>query len=269
MAPRVDLFRSGAVGQYGVVLSFRLFGIPVTVQSSFLLVAALLGLSSGRLALVAAWVAVVFFSILIHELGHALTARAFGAEVSIELNGIGGLTSWSGAEEKFTPGRRATVAAAGSAVGVLFGLLVWLIATLTGPYAGVAGFAVSNLIWVNVFWGLLNWLPIRPLDGGHLLTSLLQKVTPARAERIANVIFLVTALGALAASLWFRRFFVVLLAGWLVMGELTRGRPRVPAAAIPPMSFDTPPPTEAEIEVEIEEGPASGEPEPEPEQADS
>jgi Zn-dependent protease len=251
------------------VISFRLFGIPVAVRPSFLLIAALLGLSSRRLDLVVAWVGVVFVSILVHELGHALTARAFGAKVEIELNGIGGLTSWSASEEEFGPGRRATVAAAGSAVGVVFGGLIWLIASFTGPFSGVSGFVVSNMIWVNVFWGLLNWLPIRPLDGGHLLVSLLQKVTPARAERIANVVFFVTAVAALAIALWLERIFIVVLAGWLVLGELTRGRPVRPPTPIPQMSFE---PSEPDLEprpdaVEPEPddvGPEPAEPEPRP-----
>jgi Zn-dependent protease len=252
------------------VISFRLFGIPVTVHPSFLLIAALLGLSFGQVELVVTWVLVVFFSILIHELGHALTARGFGAKVEIELNGIGGLTSWSGAEEQIGPGRRAAVAAAGSAVGVVFGLLVWLVARSTGPYTGVAAFAVSRLIWVNVFWGLLNWLPVRPLDGGHLLTSLLQKLAPNSSERIANVVFLITAAGGLAAALYYRLFFVAILAGWLLMGELTRGRPRRPSMPIPPMSFDRPV-EEAETDA-VEQGgeriSTESDPEPEPEQAD-
>lgn len=226
------------------MLTFRLLGIPVTIHPSFLIIAGLLGLSSGRLALLFAWVGIVFISILIHELGHALTARAYGAEVEIELNAIGGLTSWSTPEGELGPGRRAIVAAAGSAVGVLFGGAVWLVSRLTGPYDDIAGFVVSNLILVNVFWGLLNWAPIRPLDGGHLLTSLLEKVAPKNGEKIGNVVFLVTALGALAAAIWLQRIFVAVLAGWLVMGELSRGRARrPPPTSLPEMSFD-PLPTE-------------------------
>jgi stage IV sporulation protein FB len=229
-------------GQNGVVFSFRVFGIPVTVQASFLLVAALLGLSGGRLSLVLTWVGVVFVSILVHEMGHALTARAFGATVAIELNGIGGLTSWSGTEDDVGPGRRAAIAAAGSAVGVIFGALIWMFEHLTGPYTGALGFTISTLVWVNVFWGLLNWLPIRPLDGGHLLVSLLQKVAPSRVVVISNVIFFITSAAALAVSLWLRLYFVSFLAGWLLLGELTRGRPRRPAVPIPPMTFDPPEP---------------------------
>jgi stage IV sporulation protein FB len=264
---RFDVAVTG-LGQYGGVIAFRLVGIPVRIQGSFLVIAVLLGISTGRPVFVVAWVGIVFVSILIHELGHALTARSFGAEVEIELNGIGGLTSWSGAEETFGPGRRALVAAAGSAVGVVFGGLIWLTTRFTGPYFGVAEFVVSNLIFVNVFWGLLNWLPIRPLDGGHLFLSLLQKVAPARAERIANVVFLVTAVAALAAGLWFQRIFVAILAGWLVMSELSRGRPRRPAMPIPTMSFDSPSPDEPPIRSDEGDAEPEPEPEPEPKQAD-
>ena len=226
------------------MLTFRLLGIPITIHPSFLIIAGLLGLSSGRLALLFAWVGIVFVSILIHELGHALTARAFGAEVEIELNAIGGLTSWSTPEGELGPGRRAIVAAAGSGVGVFFGGAVWLVSRLAGPYDGITDFVVSNLILVNVFWGLLNWAPIRPLDGGHLLTSLLEKVAPKNGEKVGNVVFLLTALGALAAAVWLQRIFVAVLAGWLVMGELSRGRARrPPPTSLPQMSFD-PPPTE-------------------------
>jgi stage IV sporulation protein FB len=228
----------------GAMPTFRLFGIPVTIRPSFLVIAALIGFTSrSPIIYLVAWVAIVFVSILIHELGHALTARSYGAEVEIELNGIGGLTSWSVPDKELGPGQRALVAAAGSGVGVVFGGLVWLFDRFTGPYFEVAGFVVRNLIIVNVLWGLLNWLPIRPLDGGHLFTSLLQKVIPSRAELIANVVFFITAVGALAWALWNQRIFLALLAGWLLMGELTRGRggQRPPPAPIPQMTFDPPP----------------------------
>ena len=231
------------------VLRFRLFGIPIRVRPSFLLIAALLGFSTGELSRIVAWVVIVFFSILIHELGHALTARGFGSEVQIELNGIGGLTSWTVPAGDFGPGKRALVAAAGSGVGVVFGALMWLYVSNTGPYTGMAGFVLTNLIWVNLFWGLLNWLPIRPLDGGHLLESLLTKIAPQRAERIANVIFLATAAAALLAAIYFRLIFVALIAGWLLLSELSRGRMApIPRTAPPPMSFDDPEPDISSID---------------------
>lgn len=250
----------------GEMPAFRLFGIPVTIHPSFLVIAALLGFS-GRLPVtyLVAWVVVVFISILIHELGHALTARSYGAEVEIELNAIGGLTSWAVPGEELSPGRRALVAAAGSGVGVIFGAMVWLFERFTGPYVEVAGFVVRNLIVVNVLWGLLNWLPIRPLDGGHLFSSLLQKVIPSRAESIGNVVFFLTAAGALVAGVMTRRIFLAVLAGWLLLGELTRGRQTRPTVPIPPMTFDRPEePAEREGEDLGTLSRPEAEPEPEP-----
>ena len=59
--------------QGGTGLRFRLFGFPVCIHWSFLLIAALLGLGSPgvSLAVVVTWTAIVFLSVLVHELGHA------------------------------------------------------------------------------------------------------------------------------------------------------------------------------------------------------
>jgi stage IV sporulation protein FB len=252
----------------GAMPAFRLFGIPVTIRPSFLVIAALIGFTSRRpIVYLVAWVAIVFVSILIHELGHAITARSYGAEVEIELNGIGGLTSWSVPGKELGPGQRALVAAAGSGVGVVFGGLVWVVSQITGPHGDLARFVFDNLVLVNVFWGLINWLPIRPLDGGHLFTSLLQKVIPSKAEVVANVVFFITAGAALGLALLSQRIFLALIAGWLLMTELTRGRggQRRPPTPIPQMSFD---PTQNEIDVPADNSPVGDsdlEPEPGPE----
>lgn len=247
------------LGQYGVVLRFSLFRIPVTVRASFLLIAALLGFIGRRdPTTITIWVAIVFVSILIHELGHAFTARSLGAEVSIELNGIGGLTRWSVPASAFSPGKRALVAFAGSAVGVVFGGLVWLVASQFGPYSGLAAFSINTLVFVNVFWGLLNWLPIRPLDGGHLLESLLEKLAPRRAEVIARVVFIATAAAALAIAINFRLIFISVIAGWLLLSEFSFGRSPVSAAPLPPLSYDDPQVPETRI-IDIEPEPDEAE----------
>ena len=72
------------------MLRFRLFDIPVVVRPSFLLIAAIIGFSwASQPSRALIWIGVIFVSILIHELGHALTARGFGSEVAIELNAVG------------------------------------------------------------------------------------------------------------------------------------------------------------------------------------
>lgn len=228
------------------------------VRPSFLLIAALLGFFGvGDVVFIAAWVAIVFVSILVHELGHALTARAYGADVAIELNGIGGLTRWSIASDSLGPGRRALVAAAGSAVGVLFGGLVWVVALQFGPYRGLASFVISNLVLVNVFWGLLNWLPIRPLDGGHLLLSLLEKVAPERGDLIARTVFIATAVGGLLFGIQSDRLFIAVIAGWLLFSEFAVGSDPAEATAIPEFSYDDQPDGDPRAG-EVDEDPVEG-----------
>jgi Zn-dependent protease len=228
------------------MVSFRLFGIPVTVRPSFLLIAALLGFNSGSVARIFIWIGVVFVSIVVHELGHALTARSFGSDVEIELNAIGGLTSWTLDPAEMGPGRRALVAGAGSAVGLLFGGLVWLGAIATGPHGGDLGYTLTIVIWVNVFWGVLNWLPIRPLDGGHLLLALLEKTMPARREIVARYVFIVTAAAGTFFALRFGFLFAALLSGWLLVSELFAGSGTEEAVGLPQMTFDDEPGAEGD-----------------------
>ena len=104
----------------------------------------------------------------------------------------------------------------------------------------VAWVVISRLIFVNVFWGLLNWLPVRPLDGGHLLEALLEKIAPDRAETIARVVFTFTAGAALIAAIRFRLIFIAVLAGWLLLSEFNFGRTPQPQAPLPPLTYDQP-----------------------------
>ena len=71
---------------------FRIFGIPVRVEPFFVVVAALFGIRLEPLWVVFAWVVIVFVSVLVHELGHAVTYRALGQRSAIVLHGFGGFT---------------------------------------------------------------------------------------------------------------------------------------------------------------------------------
>jgi Zn-dependent protease len=197
------------------VLRFSVAGIPVGVHLSFLIIAIVS--PSNRPVDMALWVAVAFLAVLLHEAGHAFTARRFGAEpVSITLFALGGLTSF-GASERLGPGRRLAIAAAGSAVGIACGgvvLLAWRAGTFT-EMSDTVRVAVYGFIWASLGWGLLNWIPIRPLDGGAILTSFLEIVIPKRAFAVAKVISVIAGAAA-AIFLWrmgstFGAVFVVLI----------------------------------------------------------
>src|SRR4051794_21510291 len=90
------------LSQPGPPAHFTVFGVPVRIASSFWFVVILLGMQGNQdpaqpgraFASVLTWAAVVFFSIMLHELGHALVARAFGARPAITLYMMGGLTRY-------------------------------------------------------------------------------------------------------------------------------------------------------------------------------
>ena len=69
---------------------FRIFGIPVRVEPFFVVVALLFGIRLEPLWVVFA--VIVFVSVLVHELGHALTYRLLGQRSAIVLHGFGGFT---------------------------------------------------------------------------------------------------------------------------------------------------------------------------------
>ncbi len=197
------------------MLRFPLLKIPVAVHWSFALIGILV-LGVYEPAEVVGWIVGVFLAVLFHEMGHALTARAFGAHpVKITLFGLGGVTTYP-ADTELTPGRRFLIAASGSAVGMTLGGLLFL-ARNTEPVAGLFPFGrafVSGFIVAGLLWGALNWLPILPLDGGNMAWHALEFVTPRFALRIAKGLTIVTAaaIAYVAISWWDNTFGAVFVA---------------------------------------------------------
>jgi Zn-dependent protease len=131
------------------------------------------------------WVAVVFQGILMHELGHALVGRAFGRQPRIELIALGGLTWWE-QREPMSPGRNLLVSAAGPAVGIFIGsLALVLMDAMRVPDPSLARYTFRSLIFVNLGWGLLNLLPVLPLDGGNIVASVMELLAPSRGRLLA------------------------------------------------------------------------------------
>lgn len=183
------------------MLRFRLFGIPVGIHLSFLLIA-LFGYGRYRGADLIAWVLGVGLAVLCHEAGHALTARAFGARgITVTLFAIGGFTTWAPGVRPIGPGRRFVIAASGSAVGIALGgaiLLAHRVGLLTVP-AGLLLTLADSFVLAALVWGIFNWLPMLPLDGGHMAQSLLELVaSPATARTAARALTIVSAAAAAA-----------------------------------------------------------------------
>ncbi len=183
-------------------MSFRLFGIPVQVRMMFWATALLLGLGYRTPTLLGSWVAVVFVAVMAHELGHALAARAFGVAPAIELIAFGGQTT-SPPLPRF---RHMFMAAAGPLASFALG------AVALGVYASVRPTGVALAVFQQVFvttfgWGLLNLVPVWPLDGGQVMRDLLG---PKR-ERATFIVSALVAGGLAALMLRFGVLFAGIL----------------------------------------------------------
>ena len=162
-------------------------GVDVLVRSSWLLVAALIavmlaprveevqpGLGGGKYLAGLAFAVLLYLSVLLHEMSHALMAKRYGLPVkSITLHFLGGVTEIEG--EPDTPRREFGVSVVGPltsiAVGAVFAGL-WFVTP-----DGLLLMAVEGLAGANLLVGVLNLIPGLPLDGGRVLRSAVWKVT--------------------------------------------------------------------------------------------
>jgi Zn-dependent protease len=210
-------------------LAFRLGSIPITIDPSFWLVSLVMGSASGwPWALV--WVGLVFVSVLAHELGHALASRAFGSGSRIRLYSFGGLT----AHAPLSRPANVIVSLAGPVAGFVLGGAALLVESFTPVTTVRQDWLVHQILWINIGWGLMNLLPVAPLDGGHVLQSLLGP----HHRRLALYVTIGTAALVAAASYSAGQLYVALLFGYLGFNafqtlQVTDDEPRFAAPRTP------------------------------------
>lgn len=173
--------------------------IPVKINWSFWITAALIGyLSSREIAGTVIWMAVIFISVLFHELGHAITALSFKLQPRIELVALGGLTHYQA--DKLPAFKRFLIVLNGP----LFGFLLFLFGyfLLQNPILATSqlGFPLLLLKYVNFFWTIVNLIPVLPLDGGQLIRVILEGIFGFKGIKYA---FIGSAIVALLISLLF------------------------------------------------------------------
>lgn len=145
--------------------------VPIAIHPFFWLFAALIGyLNSGTIVGTLIWIGIILLSVLFHEYGHALTALAFKQSAQIQLVALGGVTSFNGPKLKFWKQFLIVLD------GPVAGLILFLIATLflTAPLTPFVRSIVATIQMVNLFWSIINLLPVLPLDGGQLLRIALE-----------------------------------------------------------------------------------------------
>lgn len=147
--------------------------IPISIHPLFWLLAAFIGwINSGSFVGVLVWIGIIFVSVLIHEFGHALTALAFKQSAKIQLIALGGLTSYEGPKLRFWQQFIIVFN------GPLFGFFLFLLATWLLQFDWKGSpliFATLKITQIaNLFWSVVNLLPVMPLDGGQLLRIVLE-----------------------------------------------------------------------------------------------
>jgi Zn-dependent protease/CBS domain-containing protein len=199
----------------------RFAGIDVFMHATFLLLIGWIALShwlQGKsLAATLAgigFILALFVCVVLHEYGHALTARRFGIRTrDITLLPIGGLARLERMPDK--PMQELWVALAGPAVNVVIAaaLFVWL--TLTNGWAPLSQLSVTGgslaerLLVANLFLALFNLLPAFPMDGGRVLRALLAlRMEYTKATRTAASVGQGMALLFGLAGLFFNPFLV-------------------------------------------------------------
>jgi len=205
-------------------------GIGVFVHATFLLLIGWIAVShlmSGQSVLATlagvGFVLTIFGCVVLHEFGHALTARRFGIRTrDIVLLPIGGVARLERIPDD--PRQELWVAIAGPAVNVVIALVLYVWLNLIGAWQPVtsltttSGSFLERLALVNVFIVLFNLIPAFPMDGGRVLRALLAlKLNYARATRIAARVGQLVALVFGVVGL-FTNPFLIFIAVFVWMG---------------------------------------------------
>jgi Zn-dependent protease len=198
----------------------RFFGVEVRIHLTYLFLLFFVwmtqstqktGPGPGRgLALVA----IIFLSVILHELGRAIVALHSQMPIrSVILLPIGGIPIMEDSPfggQRPQPEREIRVAMSGPLVNAVIALAAGTILIAVAPELGLwtrpwvhAGHLMRSLVWVNAFLAFINWLPAYPLDGGRVLRAVLaRRMDYLHATRRAVTVGQVFAMLFIFAGIW-------------------------------------------------------------------
>lgn len=227
-------------------LPFRILGIPLELDWTFLVILPLLAwIIAGQVPLWANTMGIanaepltegwtpwllgfagavgLFVSVLIHEMGHAVVARAYGVQTrAIRLWFLGGVAQFDDLPRG--KGAEAVVAFVGPVVSFMLGIV--LIATAqTLPWPLWAYYLLMFLASMNFIIAVFNLIPALPLDGGRVLRSMLAIWMPAlRATEITAVVSRILAIGLGILGLMSLNFFLLAVAVFVYLAVQSETR---------------------------------------------
>ncbi|MBK7943854.1 MAG: site-2 protease family protein [Flavobacteriales bacterium] len=231
---------SGALSR-GALPLFTFKGIPVRLHWSFIALPVYIGWSAfneglgwGHVGLRLAMVAIVFGCVVLHEFGHALTARRFGVGTrDITLLPIGGVASLERMPEE--PRQEFWITVAGPAVNLVIALVAVIIMALLGLTSIFTDLLVGGApVWsnallflaaINIWLFLFNLIPAFPMDGGRILRSVLAMRMPReRATRIAAGLGRAVAIIGIAYALYSQQPFLALIGVFIFLAAGAEAR---------------------------------------------
>ena len=201
----------------------RAFNIPIYVDLSFCLIMLMMVINSGSFITGVTTAILLAFSIVAHELGHALTAASFGYKThDITISLLGGCASLIALPR--AAWKEFLTAIAGPAVSFLLALIAFLILAFF-RVPRFTYFILSYLMWMNVMLGAFNLLPGFPMDGGRILRSVMRVFTSrVQATLIAmwvgRIVAIFLGLSGLEAIMSGGSWgFVRILIAWMIWKE--------------------------------------------------
>ena len=214
-------------------ISFTLFGFPTVIQPFFWLVAVFItAINIGDIDNMPIWIAQllvgmagVMLSILVHELGHALTFRyLFRTPCMIVLHGFGGMAVPYHPHRR-TYGFRGAVAEgflsfsgplAGFVLAFVTFFLLYHLPVGDGLAFSLLRFFLQWTTLISVFWGIFNLLPIYPMDGGHISREVFLFFFPRQGVKYSLILSIMCAallaVAALQYGMIFMAFFLAFFA---------------------------------------------------------
>ena len=201
------------------------FGITISIHWTFLFLIIWIvaidlgrGLNSQQVMMSVLFVLALFICVVLHELGHSLTAKALGGDVkSITLLPIGGMANIKKMPDK--PKEEFLITIAGLLVNVVIALILWLILSSLGPVhitqIDFTAITTKNfflmLMVVNLILVVFNLIPAFPMDGGRLLRAVLSfRMNKVRATSIAKTVGKTFAVAFVILGLFYNPFLIVI-----------------------------------------------------------
>lgn len=168
--------------------------IPIRIYPIFWILMLLISLfNSSSAGTFISWSIVIFTSIICHEMGHALTALAFGQKAHIDLVGFGGLTHRHG--KPLNAWKDFFIVFNGPLASLLLCFISYMALNASLNYSPLLLYTLQIFFYANAFWLVINLIPIQPLDGGVLLKIVLGGIFGLRGIKTALFIGLIMAVG--------------------------------------------------------------------------